>query len=295
MKRLRKVMQQLSVPPDRKISLKDYDPEWTAHIRDKKEATELLQRGVKQLAEQQDRLYAQDTYAVLLIFQAMDAAGKDGTIKHVMSGVNPQGCQVFSFKAPSAEERDHDYLWRSMKALPERGRFGIHNRSYYEEVLVARVHPKILESQQLPKRAKKNKKIWDDRFDHINNFEKYLFENGIIVIKFFLNVSKKEQKKRFLERIDLPEKNWKFSVADARERTFWKDYMRAYEEVFTHTSTKWAPWYIVPANNKWFMRLAVAGIIYQTLQDLNLKYPKVTKEHKKELLATKQLLLAEKD
>jgi PPK2 family polyphosphate:nucleotide phosphotransferase len=295
MKRLRKVMQQLSVPPDRKISLKDYDPEWTAHIRDKKEATELLQRGVKQLAEQQDRLYAQDTYAVLLIFQAMDAAGKDGTIKHVMSGVNPQGCQVFSFKAPSAEERDHDYLWRSMKALPERGRFGIHNRSYYEEVLVARVHPKILESQQLPKWAKKNKKIWDDRFDHINNFEKYLFENGIIVIKFFLNVSKKEQKKRFLERIDLPEKNWKFSVADARERTFWKDYMRAYEEVFTHTSTKWAPWYIVPANNKWFMRLAVAGIIYQTLQDLNLKYPKVTKEHKKELLATKQLLLAEKD
>ena len=295
MKRLRKVMQQLSVPPDRKISLKDYDPEWTAHIRDKKEATELLQRGVKQLAEQQDRLYAQDTYAVLLIFQAMDAAGKDGTIKHVMSGVNPQGCQVFSFKAPSAEERDHDYFWRSMKALPERGRFGIHNRSYYEEVLVARVHPKILESQQLPKWAKKNKKIWDDRFDHINNFEKYLFENGIIVIKFFLNVSKKEQKKRFLERIDLPEKNWKFSVADARERTFWKDYMRAYEEVFTHTSTKWAPWYIVPANNKWFMRLAVAGIIYQTLQDLNLKYPKVTKEHKKELLATKQLLLAEKD
>jgi PPK2 family polyphosphate:nucleotide phosphotransferase len=294
MKRIRKILQALSVPPDRKISLKDYDPEWTAHIRDKKEATELLQRGVKQLAQQQDRLYAQDTYAVLLIFQAMDAAGKDGTIKHVMSGVNPQGCQVFSFKAPSAEERDHDYLWRSMKALPERGRIGIHNRSYYEEVLVTRVHPKILESQQLPKRAK-NKKIWEDRFDHINNFEKYLVENGIIVIKFFLNVSKKEQKKRFLERIDMPEKNWKFSVADARERTFWKDYMRAYEEVFSHTSTKWAPWHIVPANNKWFMRLAVAAIIYQTLEDLELKYPKVTKEHKKELLATKQLLLAEKD
>ena len=294
MKRIRKVLQALSVPPDRKISLKDYDPEWTAHIRDKKEATELLQRGVKQLAQQQDRLYAQDTYAVLLIFQAMDAAGKDGTIKHVMSGINPQGCQVFSFKAPSAEERDHDYLWRSMKALPERGRIGIHNRSYYEEVLVTRVHPKILESQQLPKRAK-NKKIWEDRFDHINNFEKYLVENGIIVIKFFLNVSKKEQKKRFLERIDMPEKNWKFSVADARERTFWKDYMRAYEQVFSHTSTKWAPWHIVPANNKWFMRLAVAAIIYQTLEDLELKYPKVTKEHKKELLATKQLLLSEKD
>ena len=294
MKRIRKVLQALSVRPDRKISLKDYDPEWTAHIRDKKEATELLQRGVKQLAQQQDRLYAQDTYAVLLIFQAMDAAGKDGTIKHVMSGINPQGCQVFSFKAPSAEERDHDYLWRSMKALPERGRIGIHNRSYYEEVLVTRVHPKILESQQLPKRAK-NKKIWEDRFDHINNFEKYLVENGIIVIKFFLNVSKKEQKKRFLERIDMPEKNWKFSVADARERTFWKDYMRAYEEVFSHTSTKWAPWHIVPANNKWFLRLAVAAIIYQTLEDLELKYPKVTKEHKKELLATKQLLLSEKD
>jgi PPK2 family polyphosphate:nucleotide phosphotransferase len=294
MKRMRKILQQLSVPPGRKISLKDYDPEWTAHIRDKKEATELLQRGVKQLAQQQDRLYAQDTYAVLLIFQAMDAAGKDGTIKHVMSGVNPQGCQVFSFKAPSAEERDHDYLWRSMKALPERGRFGIHNRSYYEEVLVARVHPKILESQQLPKRAK-HKKIWEDRFNHINNFEKYLVENGVIVIKFFLNVSKKEQKKRFLERIDMPEKNWKFSVADARERTFWKDYMRAYEEVFSNTSTKWAPWHIVPANNKWFMRLAVAATIYQTLEDLELKYPKVTKEHKKELLATKQLLLAEKD
>lgn len=294
MKQIRKVIQRLSVPNDRKISLKDYDPEWTAHIRDKKEANDLLQRGVKQLAEQQDRLYAQDTYALLLIFQAMDAAGKDGTIKHVMSGINPQGCQVFSFKAPSAEERDHDYLWRSMKALPERGRIGIHNRSYYEEVLVARVHPKILESQQLPKRAK-NKKIWEDRFDHINHFEKYLVENGIIVLKFFLHVSKGEQKKRFLERIDRADKNWKFSVADARERTFWKDYMRAYEEVFTHTSTKWAPWHIIPANNKWFMRLAVAGIVYETLLDLDLKYPKVTKEHKKELLATKQLLLGEKN
>ncbi|HEY7445818.1 MAG TPA: polyphosphate kinase 2 family protein [Vicinamibacterales bacterium] len=294
MKRIRKLVKRMAVPPNRKISLRDYDPEWTAHVRDKKEATELLRRGVKELAAQQDRLYAQDTFAVLLIFQAMDAAGKDGTIKHVMSGVNPQGCQVFSFKAPSAEERDHDYLWRSMKALPERGRIGIHNRSYYEEVLVARVHPKILEAQQLPAQAK-HKRIWADRFDHINHFERYLVENGIIVIKFFLNVSKKEQKKRFLERIDMPEKNWKFSVADARERTFWKDYMRAYEEVFSNTSTKWAPWYIVPANNKWFMRLAVAAIIHQNLEDLNLKYPKVTKEHKKELQATKQMLLAEKD
>jgi PPK2 family polyphosphate:nucleotide phosphotransferase len=294
MKRIRKLVKRLTVPPGRRISLKDYDPEWTGHIRDKKEATDLLQRGVKELAEQQDRLYAQDTFAVLLIFQAMDAAGKDGTIKHVMSGVNPQGCQVFSFKAPSAEERDHDYLWRSMKALPERGRIGIHNRSYYEEVLVARVHPKILEAQQLPKEAK-NKRIWAERFDHINHFERYLVENGIIVIKFFLNVSKKEQKKRFLERIDMPEKNWKFSVADARERTFWKDYMRAYEEVFSNTSTKWAPWHIIPANNKWFMRLAVAGVIHKKLEDLKLKYPKVTKEHKKELMATKQMLLAEKE
>jgi PPK2 family polyphosphate:nucleotide phosphotransferase len=284
----------MTVPPGRKISLKDYDPEWTGYIRDKKEATNLLQRGVKELARQQDRLYAQDTFAVLLIFQAMDAAGKDGTIKHVMSGVNPQGCQVFSFKAPSAEERDHDYLWRSMKALPERGRIGIHNRSYYEEVLVARVHPKILEAQQLPAEAK-HRKIWADRFDHINHFERYLVENGIIVIKFFLHVSKKEQKKRFLQRIDMPEKNWKFSVADARERTFWKDYMRAYEEVFSNTSTKWAPWHIVPANNKWFMRLAVAAIIDQNLEDLKLKYPKITKEHKRELQETKEMLLAEKD
>jgi PPK2 family polyphosphate:nucleotide phosphotransferase len=209
-----------------------------------------------------------------------------------MSGINPQGCQVFSFKAPSAEERDHDYLWRSMKALPERGRIGIHNRSYYEEVLVCRVHPELLASQQMPEDCKGDG-VWKRRFAEINDFERYLVDNGIIVLKFFLNVSKKEQKKRFLARIDLDDKNWKFSVNDAKERTFWKDYMRAYEDVFTHTSTKSAPWYIIPADNKWFMRLAVAAITNQTLDDLNLKYPVVTKEKKQELLEARKVLTEE--
>jgi len=294
MKKIRKLMDRLVATPGKKISLKDYDPGWTGSITDKKEATALLRDGVKRLAEEQDKLYAQDTYSLLMVFQAMDAAGKDGTIRHVMSGVNPQGCQVFSFKAPSAEERDHDYLWRTMKALPERGRIGIHNRSYYEEVLVARVHPKILASQQLPA-DRKNDAVWKRRFEQINNFEHYLFDNGIRVLKFYLNVSKKEQKRRFLERIDLDDKNWKFSVNDAKERAFWKDYMHAYEDVFTHTSTKYAPWYIIPADNKWFMRLAVAAITYQTLDDLNLRYPRLTKEKKQELLEARKVLMAEKD
>jgi PPK2 family polyphosphate:nucleotide phosphotransferase len=294
MKKIRKVMDRLVATPGQKISLEDYDPGWTASITDKKEATALLQDGVKRLAEEQDKLYAQDTYSLLMVFQAMDAAGKDGTIRHVMSGVNPQGCQVFSFKAPSAEERDHDYLWRTMKALPERGRIGIHNRSYYEEVLVARVHPKILASQQLPA-DRKNDGVWKRRFEQINNFEHYLVDNGIRVLKFYLNVSKKEQRRRFLERIDLDDKNWKFSVNDAKERAFWKDYMHAYEDVFTHTSTKYAPWYIIPADNKWFMRLAVAAITYQTLDDLNLRYPRLTKEKKQELLEARKVLMAEKD
>lgn len=294
MKRIRKVMDKLIAKPGKKISLKDYDADWTGSIKDKKEAITLLEDGVKQLAKQQDMLYAQDTYSLLMVFQAMDAAGKDGTIRHVMSGVNPQGCQVFSFKAPSAEERDHDYLWRTMKALPERGRIGIHNRSYYEEVLVARVHPEILASQQLPEDRKKDG-IWKRRYDQINNFEKYLVDNGTVVLKFYLNVSNKEQKKRFLERIDQADKNWKFSVNDAKERAFWKDYMHAYEDVFTQTSTKHAPWYIIPADNKWFMRLAVAAITYQTLEDLKLKYPTVSKEKKNELLEAKKVLLAEKD
>jgi PPK2 family polyphosphate:nucleotide phosphotransferase len=286
------LMERLAAPVGRRISLEDYDPCWTGRI-DKQRATERLQDGIKQLATYQDRLYAQDTYALLVIFQAMDAAGKDGTIRHVMSGLNPQGCQVFSFKAPSAEERDHDYLWRSIKALPERGRIGIHNRSYYEEVLVARVHPEILASQQLPPESKR-RGVWRRRFEEINNFEHYLVDNGIIVLKFFLNVSKKEQKRRFLERIEQPEKNWKFSLADVHERGFWKDYMHAYEEAFTHTTTKSAPWYIIPADNKWFMRLAVAAIMQQTLRDLDLRYPTVSKEKKVELQQARDLLLAEK-
>ena len=294
MKKIRKLMDRLVATPGKKISLKDYDPGWTGSITDKKEATALLQDGVKRLAEEQDKLYAQDTYSLLMVFQAMDAAGKDGTIRHVMSGVNPQGCQVFSFKAPSAEERDHDYLWRTMKALPERGRIGIHNRSYYEEVLVCRVHPKILASQQLPA-DRKNDGVWKRRFEQINNFEHYLVDNGIRILKFYLNVSKKEQKRRFLERIDLDDKNWKFSVNDAKERAFWKDYMHAYEDVFTHTSTRYAPWYIIPADNKWFMRLAVAAIAYQTLDDLNLRYPRLTREKKQELLEARKVLMAEKD
>ena len=234
-------------------------------------------------------LYAQNTYALLIVLQAMDAAGKDGTIKHVMSGVNPQGCQVFSFKSPSAEELDHDYLWRSFKALPERGNIGIFNRSYYEEVLIVRVHREILEKQQLPPEAKK-KDIWERRFEEINNFEKYLVRNGIIVLKFFLNVSKSEQKKRFLDRINRPEKNWKFSVSDAKERGFWDDYQKAYEDIFNNTSTKWAPWYIIPADHKWFTRFTVANIICDKLKSLNLAYPTVSEEHKQELLKAKEML-----
>ena len=294
MKEIRKLMGRLKARPGKKIRLKDFDPKWTASIKSKQRAEALLQEGVKRLAKEQDKLYAQDTYALLLIFQAMDAAGKDGTIRHVMSGVNPQGCQVFSFKAPSAEERDHDYLWRSMKALPERGRIGIHNRSYYEEVLVCRVHPELLAAQQLPAEAK-TEDIWKRRFQQINNFERYLVDNGIVVLKFYLHVSKKEQKRRFLERIDEDDKNWKFSVNDARERAHWKDYMDAYDDVFTHTSTKAAPWYVIPADNKWFMRLAVAAITYQTLEDLNLKYPVLTKEKKNELLEARKVLLGEKE
>ena len=294
MNAIRKVMEKLKVRPGKKVSLKKIDPGWTASIKGKDQAEKLLQEGVSRLAKEQDKLYAQDTYSLLMIFQAMDAAGKDGTIRHVMSGVNPQGCQVFSFKAPSAEERDHDYLWRSSKALPERGRIGIHNRSYYEEVLVCRVHPELLAAQQLPE-DRKDEDVWKRRYDEINNFERYLVDNGIVVLKFFLNVSKKEQKRRFLERIDETDKNWKFSVNDAKERSFWKAYMNAYEDVFTNTSTKAAPWYIIPADNKWFMRLAVAAITYQTLEDLDLKYPVLTKDKKNELLEARKVLMAEKD
>jgi PPK2 family polyphosphate:nucleotide phosphotransferase len=287
-----KLIDKLTVPPDGKVSLKDYPADWTGRLK-KDDSRELLADGVKALSRYQELLYAQDTWAVLLIFQAMDAAGKDGTIKHVMSGINPQGCEVYSFKAPSAEERDHDYLWRSQKALPERGRFGIHNRSYYEEVLVARVHPEILASQQLPDDCK-TKDIWRDRFRQINQFERYLVENGTIILKFFLNVSRAEQKKRFLARIDRPEKNWKFSANDVRERVLWKDYMKAYEDAFSHTSTRHAPWFIIPADNKWFTRVAVAEIINWRLARLKLRFPDVTKAHRKDLLKARRLLLAEK-
>jgi PPK2 family polyphosphate:nucleotide phosphotransferase len=291
---MKKLMERLIAKPGKKISLDDYDPDWTGSLKNKEKATLMLQDGVRQLARHQDKLYAQDTYSLLLLFQAMDAAGKDGTIRHVMSGINPQGCQVFSFKAPSAEERDHDYLWRSAKALPERGRIGIHNRSYYEEVLVCRVHPEILASQQLPEDCKGDG-VWKRRFKEINNFEQYLVDNGVVILKFFLHVSKNEQKKRFLERIDEEAKNWKFSVNDARERTHWKDYMKAYEDCFTHTSTKAAPWYIIPADNKWFMRLAVAEITNRTLEKLDLRYPTLTKEKKSELLEARKVLMAEKE
>jgi PPK2 family polyphosphate:nucleotide phosphotransferase len=284
----------LIVNPGSKISLKsDFDPRYTDEFKTKEEAAGKLQKDVARLAEYQDVLYAHDTYSLLLIFQAMDAAGKDGTIKHVMSGVNPQGCQVYSFKAPSDEERDHDYLWRNMKALPERGRIGIFNRSYYEEVLVVRVHPEILEQQRIPPNTK-TKDIWKQRFAEINSFEKYLVHNGIIILKFFLNVSKDAQKKRFLDRINLPEKNWKFSASDVKERGHWDDYMKAYEDVFNHTSTDWAPWYIIPADCKWFTRLAVADIICNQLKSLNLEYPTLSEAHRQELLTAKAILDSEK-
>jgi PPK2 family polyphosphate:nucleotide phosphotransferase len=282
----------LIVKPGETISIKDFDPKYTGEFKDKVEAQAKLQTDVERLGAYQNVLYAQNTYALLLIFQAMDAAGKDSTIKHVMSGVNPQGCQVFSFKAPSSEELDHDYLWRSFKALPERGRIGIFNRSYYEEVLAVRVHPEILATQQLP-HVPKGDRIWHQRFEEINNFEKYLVNNGVIVLKFFLNVSKEEQKKRFLERINLPEKNWKFSVADLEVRKFWDDYMNAYADVFNHTSTDHAPWHVIPADRKWFTRLAVADIVCTKLKELNLQYPQMNPEHLQELSRAKALLESE--
>ncbi len=286
----RDLIRPLLVPPGTTISLrKDYDPDYKADYVTKEDAAERLQEGIERLIEQQDKLYAQDTYALLCVFQAMDAAGKDSTIKHVMSGLNPQGCDVRSFKTPSPEELDHDYLWRCGNRLPERGRIGIFNRSYYEEVLVVRVHPEFLEAQHLPPEAR-GKDIWNNRFESINNFEKHLVDNGIVILKFFLNVSKAEQKKRFLERIDRPEKNWKFSAADVKERAFWDQYMDAFEDVFNHTSTEWAPWYIIPADRKWFTRLAVAEVILSSLEKLNLRYPALSEEHQQELLKAREIL-----
>ena len=282
------------VTKGKKFRLKDFDPGDTGELKsgDKPRAREALQAGIEMLAELQNVLYAQDRWSLLLIFQAMDAAGKDGTIKHVMSGVNPQGCQVSSFKGPSNEDLDHDYLWRCVKQLPERGRIGIFNRSYYEETLVVRVHPEFLAAQKLPP-ACVTKDIWDDRFQDIRSFERYLHRNGTIVRKFFLHVSKDEQQRRFLERLDRPEKNWKFSANDAKERGFWKDYMHAYEEMIRETATVDSPWYVVPADNKWFTRAIVASAVVDALASLDLHYPQVSAAKKKELAEAKKALLAE--
>jgi PPK2 family polyphosphate:nucleotide phosphotransferase len=271
------------------IKLKDFNPSFTDGFKDKEEAKEKLENDIKEMARLQDILYASNKYGLLLVFQAMDAAGKDGTIKHVMSGINPQGCEVYSFKSPSKEELDHDYMWRCMKRIPEKGRIGIFNRSYYEEVLVVRVHPELLKYQNLPD-FKNNEGFWNNRFEDINNFEKYLVRNGIIVLKFFLNVSKEEQKNRFLERINNEEKNWKFSTADANERKYWEDYQLAYEIMFNKTNTEHAPWYIIPADKKWFTRAAVSDIIVKSLENLNLEYPKLNKERNAELQKVKKML-----
>jgi len=293
--RARKFSERYCIGDGKNFRLKDFDTEDKSDQfnADKSQMQETLQLGVEVLAAMQDKLYAQDKWSLLLIFQAMDAAGKDGAIKHVMSGVNPQGCQVYSFKAPNAEELDHDYLWRCMKNLPERGRIGIFNRSYYEEVLVVRVHEQILKSQRIPP-ALITKDIWADRMKDIRHFEDYLYRNGTLVVKFFLNVSNNEQKKRFIERIDNPDKNWKFNAADAHEREFWDVYMNAYEDMITNTSTVKSPWYVVPADNKSFARLIVAAAIINALDSLNLEYPKVSAEKIAELIKLKQELLAEK-
>ena len=277
-----------------KLNLKNYKTDDTDGLKDKDEAKEALANNIKRMSELQDTLYAQDTKALLIIFQAMDAAGKDSAIEHVMSGVNPQGVQVTSFKQPSTEELDHDYLWRCAKNMPERGRIGIFNRSHYEEVLVVRVHAGILQAQHLSDDIKNDKNIWKQRFKQIRNYEDYLADNGTHIIKFFLHVSKEEQKKRFLARIDTPDKNWKFSSSDVKERAFWDDYMKAYKEAIENTSTDKAPWYIIPADKKWFTRLAVSEVIVEKMKSMKLHYPVVTEEHKKELEEAKKLLEGEK-
>ena len=292
LKRARRVARPFRVTDRRKFRLKDFDPGDTLGYgdEDKPRAKEALAMGVQALAELQDKLYAYDKWGLLLIFQAMDAAGKDGAIKHVMSGVNPQGCQVFSFKSPSTEDLDHDYLWRCIKCLPNRGNIGIFNRSYYEETLVVRVHPEFLEKAKLPP-SLIGKDIWENRFRDIRAFERYLANNGILTLKFFLNVSKKEQKKRFLSRLEMPEKNWKFSSADMAERNYWDDYQAAYEDAIRNTATRHAPWYVVPADNKWFSRIVVAAAVIDTLASLDLEYPKVGSDKLKELAAAKKELL----
>jgi len=298
-KRIRKASRKFSNPyrvdDGRKFRLKDVDPGDTGSLKseDKPRAKEALAIGVEALAELQDKLYAQDRWSLLLIFQAMDAAGKDGAIKHVMSGINPQGCQVYSFKAPSSEDLDHDFLWRCMKALPERGRIGIFNRSYYEETLVVRVHPEILAGQKVPERLV-TKRIWKERYEDIRNVESYLSRNGVLIRKFFLHVSKGEQQRRFMERLDNPDKNWKFSSTDAKERGYWDEYMEAYEDMIRGTATPEAPWYVVPADNKWYTRVVVAAAVIDALHSLDLAYPKVDEAKRKDLAAARAVLLGNK-
>lgn len=277
------------VPPGKKIKLSQFDPGFHGDFKDKDAAQDRLQKDIARMSELQDVFYASDSHSLLIIFQALDAAGKDGAIKHVMSGLNPQGCQVASFKSPSASELDHDYLWRSNLHLPERGRIGIFNRSYYEEVLVVRVHPEFLDAQKLPDRPKGDK-IWKQRYRDINNFEKYLTDNGTKVLKFFLNVSKDEQKKRFLERIARPEKNWKLSPLDVQERGHWDEYQLAYEDMLSHTSTPYAPWHVIPADRKWFTRVAIANVVVKTLESMKLRYPELNGHQRTQLEEAKTLL-----
>ena len=294
LERIEKYVGPFRITTGKGFRLKDFDPRDTCGLQlDKSEAAELLKRGTEWLAEEQELLYAEDRWALLLIFQAMDAAGKDSTIKHVMSGLNPQGVQVYSFKQPSQDDLDHDFLWRHVKCLPERGRIGIFNRSYYEEVLVVRVHPEILKSQKLPAPCV-SKRIWDERLADIAHFEEYLTRQGTIVLKFFLNVSRQEQKKRFLDRLDKPQKHWKFSTADVHERRYWSNYMHAYEEAITATASKQAPWYIVPADNKWFTRLVVAAAIVEAVEELDLAYPTVSAQKMKELRSVRAMLAHER-
>jgi PPK2 family polyphosphate:nucleotide phosphotransferase len=288
------VVEPYRVTNGKRFKLSDYDPASTGGFQSevKEAAKDMLLRGIERLAHLQVKLYAQDRWSVLLIFQAMDAAGKDGTIKHVMSGVNPQGCQVFSFKQPSREELDHDYLWRYMRCLPERGRIGIFNRSYYEEALVVRVHEELQAAQKIPD-VLRVKSIFDDKLEDIAGIERYFARNGVVVIKFFLNISKKEQKRRFVQRLDTPDKHWKFSSSDIKEREYWKEYMHAYEEAIKATASKESPWYVVPADNKWFTRLVVVAAIVETLEKLNLAFPQVTEKEKDALLKARDILMAE--
>jgi PPK2 family polyphosphate:nucleotide phosphotransferase len=280
------------VSDGKQFRLKDFEPAETLGVKSKEQAKETLERGIARLADLQEKLYAQDRWAILVVLQAMDAAGKDSTIKHVMSGLNPQGCQVTSFKAPSTEELQHDFLWRTSRSLPERGKIGIHNRSYYEEVLVVRVHPEFLDRERILTQLKSDR-IWQERFEEINAFERYLVRNGIVPVKFFLHLSKKEQRKRFLERLDDREKEWKFSVSDAKERQYWDRYMQAYEDMIQNTSSKHAPWHVVPADHKWFTHLVVAEAIIDVLEGLDLAFPKLDSGEQKELKKARKALLSE--